>query len=283
MRSIRLLPSGSRRGTGIRASCACVLVIVAGQLPKAAFAQEGASADGTNGSAPLVIHPEAERLAREGLAAYEAGRYAEAVEKFHSAYALTPAPLLLYNLAQAHRLAGECSQAVTYYEQFLATNPSGDPAEYSRESLAALEPCGTGEASILLPASLPPRPAEPPAATPGRLVPEASPLRVTRQSLGHTQRDDRAPPSKPPPPKSHLPAVLTAASAVVLVSVGGYFGWRARETSGELSQRFENGGTWNEQAMTEEARGKQFEAMSIVALASGVLAGGVSVCLFVFD
>jgi hypothetical protein len=53
-----------------------------------------------------------------GARQYEQGAYADAVRAFRSAYDLTPVPALLYNLAQAERLAGDCPGALRDYRAF---------------------------------------------------------------------------------------------------------------------------------------------------------------------
>src|SRR5262249_11679473 len=54
------------------------------------------------------------------------GQYDKAVEEFQAAYLLRPSPLLLFNLAQAHRKAGHSQQALDLYERFLREQPETD-------------------------------------------------------------------------------------------------------------------------------------------------------------
>jgi tetratricopeptide (TPR) repeat protein len=68
----------------------------------------------------------------EGSRLYDQADYAGAVAAFEKAYAAYPAPALLFNLAQAHRLLGpqHCEQALDYYERYkLAPESAGDRRE----------------------------------------------------------------------------------------------------------------------------------------------------------
>src|ERR1041384_6239867 len=50
-----------------------------------------------------------------GLVAQKAGDYDTAIQLFTKAYELVPHPVLLFNMAQAHRLAGRIDRALTLY------------------------------------------------------------------------------------------------------------------------------------------------------------------------
>jgi tetratricopeptide (TPR) repeat protein len=56
--------------------------------------------------------------------AYQKGRFAEAVQYLREAYALTPAPVLLYNLARAYEGLGDLERAAKSYEDFLGAEPN---------------------------------------------------------------------------------------------------------------------------------------------------------------
>jgi hypothetical protein len=81
------------------------------------------------------IHAEA------GKKAFAAERYAEAIAEFRAANALTPDPKLVYAIAQAQRMSGDCAGAIASYREFLATKPAPDKklAEYSRENIERCE------------------------------------------------------------------------------------------------------------------------------------------------
>ncbi|HSK02097.1 MAG TPA: tetratricopeptide repeat protein [Kofleriaceae bacterium] len=71
-----------------------------------------------------------------GVTAQDVGDYDTAITFYSKAYELVPHPVLLFNIAQAHRLAGRLDQAAELYRRFLATSPTGPEAQIARELLA---------------------------------------------------------------------------------------------------------------------------------------------------
>lgn len=77
---------------------------------------------------------------------YEAGkrlflakRYAEALDEFRRALALAPRPEVLYSIAQAQRLLGDCPSAIETYRAFLAGRPGEPLADYARANIERCE------------------------------------------------------------------------------------------------------------------------------------------------
>lgn len=56
----------------------------------------------------------------EGNAAYEQGKFREALKFFEAAYELAPLPGFLFNVAQCHRQLGDFSQAASAYRRYLS-------------------------------------------------------------------------------------------------------------------------------------------------------------------
>jgi len=71
---------------------------------------------------------------------HKEGQFAQALLELKTAYALDPRPPLLFAMGQLHVRLGECSQAIAFYERFLATRPARDPAALATE---AIETCRT--------------------------------------------------------------------------------------------------------------------------------------------
>ena len=63
---------------------------------------------------------EADRHFKTGVKLFEESKYSEALAEFEQAYALASHPLVLYNLAATHRALSQYSQAVDFYNRFLA-------------------------------------------------------------------------------------------------------------------------------------------------------------------
>lgn len=57
---------------------------------------------------------------------YNSGQYDKAIEEFQGLYEQKPQPILLFNLAQAHRKAGHRQQALDLYERYLREAPSSE-------------------------------------------------------------------------------------------------------------------------------------------------------------
>lgn len=81
----------------------------------------------------------ARKLVDEGIAAQNAGDYDRAVALYLRAFSLDPHPLLLFNVGQAHRLAGCPRRAVPFYERYLTLEPTGAQAGPARAALAEIE------------------------------------------------------------------------------------------------------------------------------------------------
>jgi len=89
--------------------------------------------------------PSAEDLYAEGKAAYDKADYATAITRWEASYALSDEVGLLFNLAQARRLSGDCAGALATYRRFVAADP--DPAtdqhKLAEDFVRELEPaCG---------------------------------------------------------------------------------------------------------------------------------------------
>src|SRR5436190_20070002 len=60
---------------------------------------------------------------RRGTNAFNLGHYIDAVKEYEAAYQAKEDPALLFNIAQAYRLAGENDAAVRVYKSFLHQMP----------------------------------------------------------------------------------------------------------------------------------------------------------------
>ncbi len=109
-----------------------------------------------------------------GTRAYNLGRFERAIDHFSRAYEAHASPVFLFNIAQAHRLAGHCDKAAFFYRRYLSEDPE-TPAraeiEGHLETLAACEeeapdpPPGPAPEPGPPPETTSPAPAPPPAPT----------------------------------------------------------------------------------------------------------------------
>ncbi len=103
----------------------------------------GAAAQSSASGPDEAALAKARALFDEASAAYQAGRYDRAVELFLSAYDLSRAPGILFNVAQAYRLRGEafCDRALVYYRRSLEEDPGADNRPEIEERIAEMERC----------------------------------------------------------------------------------------------------------------------------------------------
>lgn len=74
------------------------------------------------------------------LAAYEKGRFADALEGFEAAYAKSALPAFLFNIAQCQRKLNRTGEALASYQKYLAVSPEPPPnAVLTRELIADME------------------------------------------------------------------------------------------------------------------------------------------------
>jgi tetratricopeptide (TPR) repeat protein len=96
-------------------------------------------------AAPLVAHADdSKALAASHIAhaqkLHEDKQFAAALDELKTAYALDPQPQLLFGMGQLHVQLGQCAEAITYYQRFIATKPS---AELSAQASEAIDACKT--------------------------------------------------------------------------------------------------------------------------------------------
>jgi tetratricopeptide (TPR) repeat protein len=175
-----------------------------------------------------------------GLAAQDAGDYDSAVEFYQKAYAVVPHPVLIYNIAQAHRLGGHLEAALADYQQYLAADPNGPKVKEATAFVTQLQPLVEAEKAKAA--------EEAAAAEQARLAEEA---RLAAEAAAKKKAEEDAsaklpPPEPEPEPEPHHAsgglgtkriAAIGLGGAGVLGVVGGVvFGLKAKSISDGLSQ-----------------------------------------------
>jgi hypothetical protein len=203
-----------------------------------------------NALRPEQIPLKARQLVEKGRAAHDAGDYNAAVAAFKEAYVLAPSPALLFNIAQAYRLAGNCDESAWMYRRYLDTNPVGDHRTIAEAHLATVEKCGSGGLSIVVP-----RPTE-----------DATPVPMPDVKLTTTfERDERG-------TKYKRIGIGTAIGGGVLLAGAAYFAVDAFDAQSTVAETYRRGGKWAD-IKDVDARGKRSAAIG-TALGIG---GGVAV------
>jgi tetratricopeptide (TPR) repeat protein len=234
-----------------------MIVLVAALLLGAPLAARAAS------PAPTP-DPEAQRLYEEGLRLYRIGNYDEAIASLKASYLRTPAPGLLYDLAQAYRLKGDCGEALRLYREFLAAEHENGPARERAESrIAEMDRCQAAAPPVPAAAPSPASRAPPPAP-----IKAVAPAPVAPSLVAH-----------PPSLARRRAALGLTGAAVVLASLTGFFAWQTVKASNDVSNSFQPGMQWNSGTAGAQSWGRTSEKLEIASAAGALLAGGVAAWL----
>lgn len=211
--------AGAGRAMGARAAgtalVAAAVVLVTGTLlarTPIAYAQ----------SRPAL---EARHLYEEGARWYRQGEYEKAVAAFERAFVISQAKPLLFNIAQAYRLAGPtfCARAQQAYERYLREDPAASNAREVAERISEMRACVASQRNeaAAVPVTAPsdtPVPSSPAlAAEPVAIPPRSAPTIVVAPP----------PPGQTPRPIALAPR-LTLGLGIAALASGGILYWRAR-------------------------------------------------------
>jgi hypothetical protein len=87
------------------------------------------------------LTPTARDLSDRGLRQYQNGELDAAIESFMGAFALSDNTGLLFNVAQAYRLKGDCALAKEYYRRYLDSAPESNLRPSVERRLAEMDSC----------------------------------------------------------------------------------------------------------------------------------------------
>jgi hypothetical protein len=188
-----------------------------------AIAQEATSEVApTNASASDEDLRTAEQHLARGLELYGQKHYTEAVQEFRAGYAIDADVRLLYALAQSLRLAGQCAEAIAYYQRFLNSAPAPAQEAAARANLLRCREQASSAQAQGPPETVPQSaetPSPPPAETP-------RPQPVDRHPAeSNTHRAPEAPrASRSPPPSTDATPVWYADTLGATLTGGGLLG-----------------------------------------------------------
>lgn len=188
-----------------------------------------------------------EHFAR-GRRKFDLAKYDAAIDEYMIAYNLHADPVLLYDIALCHRLAGHDELAVVYYKNYLGMVPAAPGREEVERTVQALE----------------------------RKLAEARPREVATPQV--------VPPPRPPPPPPRrgtifAGAVLLAGGAALGASGGIGFGLAAGaessavERQAMLRQPFDP---------SLESNGHLFDGLWITSVVVGAVAAAVGIALIAY-
>jgi tetratricopeptide (TPR) repeat protein len=239
-----------------------------------ALAARPALADGT---------AKAKQLYDEGFRHFNVAEYPQAIESWKQAYLISKKPLLLFNIAQAYRLSGDCKQAMTFYENYQNSETSIKNPDELDQAIAA---CKAADAK-----PVEPKPVEP---TPVDTRPPPPAITTTPPPTTDTHAIAPAPaqpaPVQPTPP--HEPAassndhrqlgLIIGIAGVVAEGGAVVFALQGRSKAHDA----ENVAMWDQHAMDLESAGQRdnklawgFGIAGAAAIATGIVlyvTGGAS-------
>jgi hypothetical protein len=148
----------------------------------------------------------------KATAAFALSRYAEAAELYEKAFEIKQDPALLYNAAQAHRLAGNRERALSLYVNYLRIYANGAERVRAEQHVQELRAAIEQERKERAPAAAaaPPRPAASPPAEHTEPAPTAPTPPVPLDPPAPAAPKTMPPPAAPPPA-----ATLTTSPAPV--------------------------------------------------------------------
>jgi tetratricopeptide (TPR) repeat protein len=227
----------------------------------------------------------ARALTREALSHYKAGQYDKAIARFAQAYTLTKAPLLLYDIAQAYRLGGDCVQALRYYGDYLRQQPAAPNRASVEAKRAAMQSCAQAKTTPPPPATVDEHAAEakPAAANSSAAAalappaPDVAPLATTATAAASvgpapTLTATRRPRAHP----ALIAGIAAGAAGLTLVATAVYFSVQAADASNQVGHLFEVGGTWDDHLRAVESTGRSASvtAAALYSLGGALVLGG---------
>jgi hypothetical protein len=200
--------------------------------------------------------PNAEDLYTQGQAAYERADYAIAIAKWQASYDLSKEAGLLFNLAQAKRLANDCVGAIATYRRFdeADTDVTSDQHKLAKDFVRELE--GT------CPQSLP-------------IV--TTPL-TTKPTVKEEPQVPRLPPDHDQAGRSwKIAGVVTGGVGIMTIAVGLGLGHHGATIGDEITAACTTNCDWTV-LKDKEARGKRFvtigrtlDVVGVAAIAGGAI------------
>jgi tetratricopeptide (TPR) repeat protein len=206
-----------------------------------------------------VAAPSAEDLYTEGQAAYDRADYPTAIARWRASYEISGEPGLLFNLAQALRLSGDCPGALSTYRKFVAADP--DPT--SEQHRLAEDLARELDATCDEPPPISIAPVEPPAAIPARELDPDLDLAIHLSA-----RDDRTP---RPGRTLRIAGLAVGGTGVALLVTGLVVGRHARSLGDEVTTTCASGCDWAVQK-SKDAAGKRAATIGYALDAVGVAA-----------
>ena len=207
----------------------------------------------------------AKKLYDEGLRHYNVAEYSQAIDAWKESYLISKKPLLLFNIGQAYRLSGDCTSALTFYDNYQEAEPTPKNQDELDQAIAACKDkpadkppavtttttaTTTPQPTETKPAETKPTETKPTETTPVETTPvETKPVEVTPVEPQHQ-------PPPPPPAASgghrKLAIGLTVAGGV-LEAGAVFFALDSRSKSNAV----QNATTWDQHTKDLQSAGQR--------------------------
>lgn len=206
---------------------------------------------------------EAQSLLSEANAHYAAERYDEARVSYQAAYDLTKAPGFLYNIAQSHRLAGQCRAAIEFYEKFLSLDTKTELRPKVEGFVAEMWTCLDEEKK---------------AKEDKRAKAAAKNAKKDQDTAFSSNSKDTTPLQAERRSRLPLVGLALTGTGVLALGTGVYFGLSARSTSQDIESY---AGPWGAAQESKEEEAQRFERFAIILGIGGTaaIAGGIATYL----
>ncbi len=214
--------------------------------------------------------PNADRavaLYEEGKRHFDIANYRAAIVSWKESYLLSSEPLLLFNIAQAYRLGGDCAQANRFYANYKRAVPK--PAnqvelEKAMEKCAGIEPA-TGDVDDK--SEPPPKPLPTPA--PNTALPSVPPSVANTSPIDRYADRGRT---------FRIVGLSVAGTGVAAGAVAVLFALRARDKADELGGQ-PAGTTWSDTHVEAERTGRTAQTRArvfgVIGIAAAITGGGL--------
>ena len=207
--------------------------------------------------ATAIAQPTAEGLYTEGQAAYDHADYAAAVVKWQASYDLSKESALLFNLAQAKRLSGDCVGALATYRRFVAAgaDPTSEQHKLAEDLARELEETCPEQKPTVIP---PPKTI----AFPPSDDRKHSSAGLDDRKSGRTWK---------------IAGVVTGGAGIVAIAIGLGLGHHGASVGDEITAACATSCDWaalrdkDARGRREVAIGKTLDALGIAAVAGGAI------------
>jgi tetratricopeptide (TPR) repeat protein len=199
----------------------------------------------------------ARALSDDGMALFRRAEYQSAIEAFRRSFDLSPAPALLFDMAQAHRKLGNCDAALELFRRFARADQAAALRAGVDARIDEMQSCSTKR--------------QPPVVASLSASVLAAPAAPVLDRVVATRVPEQHAPGRWP----RLAGMSLAAVGLVALGAGAFAGLEAQHASRRVSERFRSGGPWTSEDDALVARGQRNQRASWwLYFAGGIAFGG---------